>query len=412
MFKGPIALGTIRTSTVLGLRLFVQAGTLLLIARVLGPEEYGVFAGVAALAFLLGTLSTFGTNLILFEDVSRAAGRRNDVLSYAIPVTFMFSAFLSVVFFLIAGWLITDTDISLGVLLAIGITEVLLQPFLGLMATEHHALGRIARAQLLALTPMVLRLMAAACIYFTGFSAALNYYAGGYFLASALALVLGAYYFPQSWPSWRSWRLPKREEWRKNAGYASINVCKSSSTELDKTLALRLLTLEAAGVYAAASRVVSAITLPVTAMTLSALPRLFRESRTQQESSWYLLQWMYGGALVYSLCLAGALWLVAPALSALFGDGYYAMQDAVRWLCLAIPGMTLRLIAGNVLMAMGKPWQRTGSEVAGLIVLVTSSIILTRNMGLVGMPLAMVFSELSMAAIGGALVIRNKSESR
>ncbi|MGH8403185.1 MAG: lipopolysaccharide biosynthesis protein, partial [Gammaproteobacteria bacterium] len=59
--KGPIARGTIRTGIVLGLRLLVQAGTLLLVARLLGPREYGAFAGVAALAVMLGTLATFGT---------------------------------------------------------------------------------------------------------------------------------------------------------------------------------------------------------------------------------------------------------------------------------------------------------------------------------------------------------------
>ncbi|QJX02113.1 oligosaccharide flippase family protein [Alcanivorax sp. IO_7] len=67
MFKGPIALGTIRTSLVLGLRLIIQAGTLLLVTRILGPEKFGAFAGVVALAVLLGTLSTFGANIIFLD---------------------------------------------------------------------------------------------------------------------------------------------------------------------------------------------------------------------------------------------------------------------------------------------------------------------------------------------------------
>lgn len=39
--KGPIARGTVRTSAVLGLRLLVQAGTLLLVAWLLGPRTCG-----------------------------------------------------------------------------------------------------------------------------------------------------------------------------------------------------------------------------------------------------------------------------------------------------------------------------------------------------------------------------------
>lgn len=56
MLNGPIARATIRTSFVLGLRLLVQAGTLLLVARMLGPADYGAFAAIAAALFGMATL--------------------------------------------------------------------------------------------------------------------------------------------------------------------------------------------------------------------------------------------------------------------------------------------------------------------------------------------------------------------
>ena len=80
MLKGPVALGTIRTSFVLALRLFIQAGTLLLVARMLGPKEFGAFAGISSLAVLLGALSTFGTNMVLFGEISKESTKRNQVL--------------------------------------------------------------------------------------------------------------------------------------------------------------------------------------------------------------------------------------------------------------------------------------------------------------------------------------------
>jgi len=41
MLQGAIAQSTIRTSVVLGLRLAVQAGGLLLVARLLEPQQFG-----------------------------------------------------------------------------------------------------------------------------------------------------------------------------------------------------------------------------------------------------------------------------------------------------------------------------------------------------------------------------------
>ncbi len=95
-FRGPITRGTILTSTVLGLRLVVQAGTLLIVARLLGPADFGAFAGITALAVVLGTLSTFGMQLVLMEEVSRDPAQRDQVLANALPVTLTLGTLLLV----------------------------------------------------------------------------------------------------------------------------------------------------------------------------------------------------------------------------------------------------------------------------------------------------------------------------
>src|SRR5690625_5103504 len=105
-FKGPIARGTVRTRVVLGLRLVVQAGTLLIVGRRLGPGAFGVFAGVAALAVLLGTLSTFGMHLVLLGEVSKDPARRGEVLPYAIPASLLCGSLLLGIYCSICrGWL-------------------------------------------------------------------------------------------------------------------------------------------------------------------------------------------------------------------------------------------------------------------------------------------------------------------
>lgn len=400
MLKGPIALGTIRTSFVLGLRLFIQAGTLLLVARMLGPEEFGAFAGIASLAVLLGALSTFGTNLILFGEISKESTKRNQVLSYAIPTTLLCGGLLFAVYMVIAFWLLPDDSLSLWVLFAIGIAEVLLQPLFGLMSTEHHALGRIASAQLMQNAPLALRLLIAAIIFSFELTPAMDIYAGSCLVASILALGIGALYLPDKWPFWNSWRLPKTVELRYAFGYAVINISKIGPAELDKTLAMKLLPLEAAGIYAAGARVVGAITLPITAMTLSALPRLFRESNIYTAGSGGLLRRMYVVSFIYSLMLVGVLWLTAMVLEAFFGDGYQGMGEVVRWLCLAIPGIALRLISGNALMAMDKPWLRFIFEFTGMLILVLACLSSVAVMGNIGFPIGVVIAEWSMAAIG------------
>lgn len=406
MFKGPIAMGTIRTSFVLGLRLLIQAGTLLLVARILGPQGFGVFAGIASLAFILGTLSTFGSQLVLLGEMSREPSRRNGVLPYAIPTTLLGGSLLLIVYLMLAYWLLPSNAIAWPALLAIGVAEIVFLPLFGLMATEHHALGRVARAQLMRNSPLALRLLTAACIFLFDLSPALSIYAGGYLATSVFVLLLGAYYLPRKWPRWQYWRLPSIVECRNSFGYAAINMSKAGPGELDKILAVKLLATDAAGIYAAGSRVVGAITLPITAMTLSALPRLFREYDRQHSESPRLLRWMYSASFLYSLGLASALWLSAPVLEVLFGANYQGMHEVIRWLCPAIPGIALRLVGGNALMSMGKPWFRVGVEIIGLSILTVVSFLLASDIGVKGMVYAVVCAEWGMAIVGGAFMIK------
>lgn len=407
--SGPIARGTIRTTFVLGLYLLVQAGTLLLVARMLGPDQFGAFAGVASLAVLLGALSPFGTHVVLLGEVAKEPARRDLVLAYAIPTTLLCGGALLIAYLIICMRVLRVAGVPWTVLLAIGITEIWLQALFRLTVSEHHGLGRIARSQLLKTLPLALRLIAAAGVSVAGPADPLLAYGYAYPALSLLALVMALRSLPAVWPNPRRWRLPTPADLRHSAGYAALTMTASGPGELDKTLASKLLPLSAAGLYAVGTRIIAASTLPISAMTDSALPRLFRDSGERPEHTRHLLAWIFGSAFVYSLIVAVALWAIAPVFDCIFGAKYHHLDTALRLLCLAVPGVGLRMAAGNVLMALGKPWMRVAFEGIGLAVLVSMAAVLTSPFGTTGMPLALASSEWSMAIIGWVYVRRHLS---
>lgn len=409
--KDPIARGTIHTTFILGLYTLVQAGTLLLIARMLGPYQFGAFAGVASLAVLLGTVSTFGTNIVLLGEVAKAPSRRGQILPYAIPTTLLCGGALLAIYLAVCMLVLRIASVPWPVLLAIGVTELWLQPLFNLAAYEHHGLGRIAGSQLLKTLPLALRLVAAAGVFLMHTSDPLATYAYTYPALSLLALIFAIRTLPSAWPALRQWRLPRSAELREAAGYAALAVTASGPGELDKTLATKLLTLPVAGVYSAGARVIVATTLPVNAMMASAMPRLFREGRDQPESTRRLLLWIFGATLVYMLAITAILWLVAPVFDWLFGAKYHGLDRTIRWLCLAVPGLAIRMIVGTIMMALGKPWIRVGFEITGLVVLVVAAVALTARFGALGMPLALACSEWAMAIMGTALILRHMAPS-
>ncbi|HEX7325141.1 MAG TPA: lipopolysaccharide biosynthesis protein [Rhodanobacteraceae bacterium] len=409
---GPIAKGTIRTTFVLGLYAAVQAGTLLLVARMLGPRQFGAFAGIASLAVLLGTLSTFGTHIVLLGEVARNPAQRARVLPYAIPVTLLCGAVLLAIYCGIALLALGRLGLGWGIVVSIGATELWLQPLFNLHVAEHHGLGRIARSQLLKTLPLALRLVTAAAIVIAHARNPLATYAFAYPAVSLAALAAAMRLSPAAWPGPRRWRLPARAELRNSTGYAALTMTAAGSGELDKTLAADLLPLSMAGVYSVAARVVTATTLPVNAMLSAALPRLFRDGSEQRQHGNRLLVQILAITFAYMIVVSAVLWAIAPVFDWLFGAKYGGLDHTIRWLCIAAPGLALRMAAGTILMAVGKPWVRVGFEVVGLAVLIAASIVLTRTLGALGMPLALAASEWVMAIIGIGLVFTRPAAVR
>lgn len=405
-FKGPIASGTFRTSSVFGLRLVIQAGTLLLVTRLLGPRSYGAFAGLSALAVILGTLSTFGLHLVLLRHMSRDPDRREYMLSRALPATLACGTLLLAVFLTICLTGFREANVPMRILLAIGITETLLQPLLGIRASELLAGGHVARSQLLTIVPLALRLTAATGIMLISPADPLTWYGCAYLVASVTSLFIAALIMSQPWPMPNQWHWPAIAEWREAAGYAALNITATSPAELDKTLATKLLPLVDSGVYAAGQRVIGATTLPVIAMMLSALPRLFREGQERPERTAHLLRWIFAATIAYSVVLSCTLWICAPAFSLLFGTRYAGTEHMLHWLTPAIPGMALRMASGSTLMALGKPWMRVAFEATGLLCLLATSVTLTTRFGTIGMPLALACSEWTMAIIGVVMIAK------
>lgn len=409
LLRGAIAAGTIRTSVVLGLRAALQAGTLVIVARMLGPDRFGAFAALAALAVLLGTLSTCGTHLVLLGTAANDRSQAPATVAWALPTTLLAGGVLWLLYLGTAATILAATDVGLLPVLAIGAAEILAQPLVNLFSAPRLALGHVARSQMLQWIAPVLRLGAAAAIWQTRVEDPLASYALACWVATAIAACWAWATLPVSWPTWRAWRLPHRAELLHASSYGVLNITKAGPAELDKVLVARFVPLAAAGVYSAAARIVAAATIPVAAMSLTALPRLFRDQPATAAGTNRLTRWLFVAAGLYGIGVAVVLWLLAPWAALLFGAGFHDLAALLRWVCLATPALALRMVAGNVLMAVGKPWARASFELAGLVVLAATAIVLAPRWLAMGMAFALMASEWSMAVLGIGLVWRARA---
>lgn len=404
----------LRTSVVLGLRLVVQAASLLIVARLLGPGQYGAFAGIAALAVMLSTLSSFGMHLILLGKVSKEPSQREKVLSLALPTTLLCGAFLLLIFVLLCRFgLLEYGAVSLLTLVCIGLADIIVQPLCGLLAAQELALERTELSQLLLLMPLAFRLIIAFVLLVVDVSDPLAIYSYGYLAATCIAFGATTYLAGWPWPEIKNWQLPNLPIIKESAGYAVMNVTGNIPAELDKVLAVKLLSPLDGGLYSAGARVIGASTLPVGAIILAMLPRFFRDGSRMAATTRNLFSRVIFGTAILSVFLAAFLWAAAGVLSLILGSDYKSIDGIIRCLCLAVPGLALRTTIGNMLMTRGKPWLRSRFEVLGLLAMAVASIVLVPDYGILGMAYAFIFSEWTMAIVAFLMmrVVRTNNSS-
>lgn len=386
------AIGTLSTSGVFGVRLLLQAASLLLLTRMLGAQSFGFFAAIASAALLFGTVSTLGLHLTLLRDFSSTNLNKGKLLNEALGTTascgaICFALYLTIVITLFDS---SSTDVTAAIF--IGLSETLIQPLLLISIQERIAKGRPALAQLFLVAPLFLRTSLAAIIYINHSDSPLLLYSIAYLGSAALTLAASKSTHPTRWPRITEWRLINKERVRDVKGYALFGFTYRANTEIDKILASQVLTMSSAGSYAAASRAVGALATPINALIQSILPNLFKTKTSAQSqklhSATFFLSLTYGGIA------AAAMFLLSPWLADLFGPGYADFETYLQGIALAVPALSLRLTGCSILMTTGHVRLRNYIELSSIFILILSSFTLAVMKAPLALPISFTLAEL------------------
>jgi O-antigen/teichoic acid export membrane protein len=410
LLSGHLARSTIKTTAVFGMRLAAQATTLIFLARLLGPAQFGEFSSIAALAVLMGTLSTLGTHLVLLGETAIKPSNRDTILPFAIPTTLVCGTTLFALYSLSVIHFIQPNLVTWTVVSAIGITELVVQPLIYLACGELQGLDQSPLSQTLLNIPLFFRAGLLGLMTIGQMGNVLQAYAISYLIISTLTIVFIQHCLPAKWPSPQNWRLPKTHEIQKAVGYSFLSLSSSGTSEVDKTLSPVLIGTTNAGLYIIGTRILSAMALPIGALAISAMPRIFRshEANTGLGS---LQKRMFIASLLYGTVVGVALWLCASFFVRILGPHYQNLPDTLSWIAFACPALCFRYISGTLLVGINRPWLRSGGEFMGIAIFILSAPLLTSMLGYQGFLLALVLSEWCMAVATGLILAKCKSQS-
>jgi len=405
--KGPLARNTIQTAAVLGLRTVTQALSLLLLTRLLGVDKFGILVSASSLAVVLGIVPSLGAGYVMLAQAPKRADAIEHVWRYAWPLMIAIGLALIAIYLPSAQMIAREHALPFGLLLWIAATELLVAPFTSLFSFALQAQGRIPLSQIIQWLPFGFRLIAILpCFALDETTSRLSLYVALQFMAASTGLALSASITKKYLKlDWRP-RLASKQEITNGARYSAMHVVAANASDFDKILSIHWLSPQDIGAYAATTRVVSALTMPIVALLLSAQPRIFQYAHRPTADGRRLIKLIGLLALAWGVASWIILHTSTPIIVWLFGPGFVTISQLIPALAIVCLPLALRQTAGVILVALGKPLGRICFELSGVAILFCSILALVPPNGVTGLANALIVSESAMAIIGWALIYK------
>ncbi|MFZ3217909.1 MAG: oligosaccharide flippase family protein [Candidatus Acidiferrales bacterium] len=346
-----------------GVRIFVQAGYFVLIARALGPHEYGAFVGATALISIVAPFAGVGSGNLLVKNVSR------DKSLFAIywgNALFMLgvSGLVLLGIVVLVAHLVLPAAISLLLVVVICLSDLIGARITDIAAQAFQAMEQLAYTANFSLLPYLLRMISAAIVFALWHHATAMIWGWFYLGSTAVSCIIAV--------SITTWKLgaPKpclsrippelREGFYFGAGLSAQTIY----NDIDKTMLASLSTLDATGIYAAAYRVIDVSFTPVKSVLYAAYSNFFRSGARGIAPSYAYAKKLLPRTIAYSILAFAGLYVFAPLFPLIIGKEFARTVEALRWLALLPLLKTVHYFLADAMTGAGYQGIRAAAQVS------------------------------------------------
>jgi O-antigen/teichoic acid export membrane protein len=346
----------------LGGNFALQAGSFLLMARMLGVTEYGLFAGAFALVSSVTPYSSLGSQMIFMRHVSLDRTLARAYWGNTLFITAITS--ICLVFGLsLAGSKLFGSG-TIGLIIVLVVANCFMSQVSANASSVFQTFEQMrAMAWLRGLTNL-LRLLALAGLALAEHRATPFQCALCLLLSSGIAAAIAVVCVQRSiGAAGFSMDLVRRRFWE-GIGFSFAGSTQAVYNDVDKMMLSHYGMNAANGIYSMAYRVVDLATAPVTAIDTACTPRYFSLSKDGLPAVLRVARKIVPIAALSGLVAAAATLIASPLIVRIVGQDFATSLLAFRWLC-CLPGLRgVHQLSGAVLTATGRQNARTAAQLA------------------------------------------------
>ena len=344
-----------------GFRLVIQAAYFVLIARSLGPDAYGAFVTVVAMAALLGPFSGLGTANLFIKNVR--SGKREASICWGNGILLT----------VLSGTLLSCLGVGLSALLHLKtvplvVTIVCVADLVLLKVTELAAFGfaamdRMKQTSIQSVVVSLLRLGGIVALVATVHPVTLDLWVLTYLLTTLLGTLYALVKGGQLWGGPVVDLRALREDATEGVFFSVAGSATTIYNDIDKIMLSRLADLAATGVYGAAYRVIDVTMTPVRSLAAAAYPHFFRKGVGGMAQTYPYALSLIAKTSIYGALASAGLWLTGSDPAPHSGEPVPGVLPAVRWLALIPLLRCLHSFMADALSGAGLQRIRTGIQV-------------------------------------------------
>jgi O-antigen/teichoic acid export membrane protein len=343
-----------------GISLLMQVGYFVVLARLLGVKEYGVFAGAFALASIVMPYSGLGSGTIFMRYVGSGSG---DVQAYwgnILLSTLTAGSMMIAVLWVVAPHLISPASASIIALVAA--SNCLFGQLVASMGQVFQAFEQLRMTALLNLLTNFLRFATVVVLAATLPRATAGQWACASLFITFVAAAVGFLIVVRRFG--RPKFVPRMvlANAKEGLSFSLGGSAQSVYNDVDKTLLSHFNLNAQNGIYTMAYRVVDMASIPLTAIDSAALPRYFRVSGENLEEVPPLAFRLARKAGTIGAVVSCGLFLAAGMIPHVVGESFAESVLALRWLCLIPAFRGLHQLTGSAITGMGYQRFRTVAQ--------------------------------------------------
>jgi O-antigen/teichoic acid export membrane protein len=342
-------------------RLGLQGVYFIMIARSLGPSQYGAFIGVSALIGILFPFATLGTGNLMVQSVARDRTSFSKSWGNAICVTGISSTVLLALVLLVSR-LVLSQGIPLLLVALVGVADMFLLGVVSLAGQAFQSFEQLRETSRLNVVLTITRVAAALLLVVFVRDPTAMVWSALYCASTGVAALYSVVCVHRRLgrASVALGLLPRK---LREGLYFAVGL--SSQTvynNIDKTMLTRFSTLDAVGIYATAYRILDMAFQPVSALLASTYTRFFQHGVGGLAGTTQFARRLLPYSTGYGVLSGLALILVAPLLPMVLGQEYARSVEALWWLSPIVLMRSVHYFLADSLTGAGYQGARTAVQ--------------------------------------------------